>query len=366
MNYNWQHKNWANFEYDTTIIDEIVFEFALETGELKGIIDTLSEEMKQDTILQFMIDEAIKTSEIEGEFYSRQDVMSSIKNKIGVHSTIDHIKDKRARGIGELMVAVRNNLNSPLDEELIKEWHKTLFNDSKTIQAGNYRTGEEPMVIVSGPHGREKVHYQAPPSTQVTTEMKHFTAWYDSFKVESIDIKNALIKTAIAHLYFESIHPFEDGNGRIGRAIAEKCLAESLNRPLLMSLSSAIEKEKKNYYETLKEAQRTLNISNWIYYFSKTILNAQKQAKKTIRFTLNKTRFLDEHKPKLNERQLKVILKMLDRGIDGFEGGMTAKKYISITQTSKATATRDLQDLTDKNILSTSGAGRSVNYILNL
>ncbi|WP_349679427.1 Fic family protein, partial [Empedobacter sp. UBA5528] len=366
MKYNWQYKNWANFEYDSSVIDQIVIKFALKTGELKGMIDTLPEDIKQETIIQFMIDEAIKTSEIEGEFYSRQDVMSSIKNKIGIHSSISHIKDKNARGIGELMVDVRNNFKTELTEDLVKEWHKILFENSTSINAGNYRIGEEPMVIVSGAYGREKIHYQAPPSELVSTEMQKFVNWYNEIKVEPIDIKNALIKASIAHLYFESIHPFEDGNGRIGRAIAEKCLAESFNRPLIMSLSSTIEKDKKNYYEALKDAQQTLEITDWILYFSTTILDAQIQAKKITNFILNKTKFLDQTKPLLNERQLKVVIKMLDQGAEGFEGGMSAKKYISITKTSKATATRDLQDLVEKKVLITEGAGRSVRYELNM
>ena len=366
MKYNWQYKKWSNFEYDSSVIDQIVIKFALETGELKGMIDTLPEDIKQETIIQFMIDEAIKTSEIEGEFYSRQDVMSSIKNKIGIHSSITHIKDKNARGISELMVDVRNNFKTELTEDLIKEWHKILFENSTSINAGNYRIGEEPMVIVSGVYGREKIHYQAPPSDLIPTEMQKFVNWYNEFKVEPIDIKNALIKTSIAHLYFESIHPFEDGNGRIGRAIAEKCLAESFNRPLVMSLSSTIEKNKKNYYEALKDAQRTLEITDWILYFSTTILDAQIQAKKITNFTLNKTKFLDQTKQLLNERQLKVVIKMLDQGAEGFDGGMSAKKYMSITKTSKATATRDLQDLVEKSVLMTEGAGRSVRYELNI
>lgn len=247
--------------------------------------------------------------------------MSSIKNKIGIHSSISHVKDKNARSIGELMVDVRNHYKKDLTEDLIKQWHNILFN----INPENYRTGNEPMVIVSGDYGREEIHYQAPPSDKIFVEMNSFIEWYSNFKVESIDIKNALIKTSIAHLYFESIHPFEDGNGRIGRAIAEKCLAESFDRPLIMSLSSTIEKDKKNYYQALKDGQKTLEITDWIFYFSKTILDAQIQAKKITYFTLNKTKFLDQVKSSLNERQLKVILKMLDQGIEGFEGGMSAK-----------------------------------------
>lgn len=167
-------------------------------------------------------------------------------------------------------------------------------------------------------------------------------------------------------MYFESIHPFEDGNGRIGRAVAEKCLSQSLGRPVLMSLSSTIEKDRKKYYSALKSAQRTLDITEWIHYFSNVILESQQNARQIILFTVNKTKFLNKHRSQLNERQLKVVMKMFDLGMDQFKGGMTSLKYVSITRSSRATATRDLQDLVDKNIAIQTGEGRSVKYELNI
>lgn len=365
MTYNWQHEDWPQFEFHADAIDDIALDFASETGEVKGIMDSLSVEFQQETIIHFMIDEAIKTSEIEGEFYSRKDVMSSIKNRLGI-SGIERIRDINAKGIAELMVEVRQQFKNPLTEELIKAWHKILFPDSRLIRGGHYRKGAEPMLIVSGRFGREIIHYEAPPSDRVPSEMEHFVTWYNQQLVQLKDLKGGLIKTAIGHLYFESIHPFEDGNGRIGRAIAEKCLSESLGRPLIMSLSTTIERNKKSYYDALKAAQQSLDITDWILYFTETILEAQKEAKEIIRFTLDKTKFLDKYKPALNERQMKVLLKILESGIDGFEGRMTAKKYMSITRTSKATATRDLQDLVDKGAFKPKGAGRGVHYELNM
>ncbi len=311
-----------------------------------------------------MIEEAIKTSEIEGEFYSRDDVMSSIKTRLGIHSNLNLIKDKNAKGIAELMVEIRSDFDKTLTEDLIKKWHKILFLNSGFLNAGEYRQSLEPMQIVSGTYGKETVHYQAPPSSKVPFEMGEFIKWYNDFDVKPKDVGLALIKTSIAHLYFESIHPFEDGNGRIGRAIAEKCLSECFNRPLVLSLSTIIENDKKAYYDSLKEAQSALSINHWIMYFSETILAAQKKAKEVISFTLKKINFLDNYKALLNDRQLKVILKMLEQGSDGFKGGMSAKKYISITKTSKATATRDLQDLVEKRLFVAIGAGRSVHYDL--
>ncbi len=366
MKYNWQHPDWHNFLYDDTVIDSLCMEFALETGELKGLVDSLSAEIQQETILQFMINEAIKTSEIEGEFFSRQDLMSSIKKNLGIGDTFGQIRDKNAQGIGNLMVTVRNSYSEKLTEFTIKRCHSILMAYSKRVSTGDYRTADEPMQIVSGAFGKEIVHYEAPPSHQVPDEMKNFIKWYNNFEVKSTDIKNTLIKTSISHLYFESIHPFEDGNGRIGRAIAEKCLSESLNRPVLMSISSTIEKNKKRYYESLKQAQRTLEITDWILYFSELILESQKNAKQTVLFTLNKTKFIDQFKNQMNERQKKAVLKMFENGFVGFEGGMTAIKYVSINKTSRATATRDLTDLTEKYILLPSGEGRSRRYNLNL
>lgn len=366
MKYNWQLSDWQKFVYDDSIIDSLCIEFAFETGEVKGLVDSLSTKIKQETILQFMISEAIKTSEIEGEFLSRQDIMSSIKKNLGIGQVVDKIRDKNALGVGKLMVVVRNSYSDRLTELIIKEWHYILMEYSKRIIPGYYRAGEEPMQIVSGSYGREIIHFEAPPSKQVSVEMKKFIEWYNDFEVKATDIKKALIKTLIAHLYFESIHPFEDGNGRIGRAIAEKCLSESLNRPVLMSISSTIEQNKKKYYQSLKQAQRTLEITDWILYFSTLILESQKNAKQIVLFTLNKTRFIDQFKNMMNERQTKVILKMFENGVSGFIGGMTAIKYISITKTSRATATRDLQDLTEKSILISKGEGRSRSYDLNL
>ncbi|WBL22734.1 Fic family protein [Zunongwangia sp. HRR-M8] len=361
--YNWQLKNWPSFDYNFKAIDDIIIEFASETGEVKGIIDSLPSDFRQDAIIQFMIDEAIKTSAIEGEYYSRQDVMSSIRNRLGIGDGTA-IRDINARGIAELMVEIRENFSKTLNERLIKGWHAMLFTRSRYIQAGTYRSGKDPMLIISGSYGKEEIHYEAPPSHRVPVEMKQFTKWYKEFEIENNDIRSSLIKTAIAHLYFETIHPFEDGNGRIGRAIADKCLSESLGRVLVLSISTAIEQNKKEYYQALKRAQRSLNITDWIVYFCETILTAQKNAKAVIRFILKKAKFLDQHRGNLNDRQLKVILKMFDKGVEGFEGGMTAKKFISLTKTSKATATRDLQDMASKGILKPLGGGRNVHYEL--
>ena len=363
--YNWQIKGWADFIYNEEIINDKVIVFAELLGEIFGIFKTFNSEKQENEILDIMISEAIKTSEIEGEMLSREDVRSSFLKKLGLTTTIKNIRNKQAENIASLMLEVRNSYQEKLTEKLIKNWHKVLFSGSNYINAGVYRKGEEAMQIVSGAVGREKVHFEAPPSEQVPSEMKKFVKWYNSFKTEG-NILKVVIKTAITHLYFESIHPFEDGNGRIGRALIEKCLSESLGRQIIMSISQAIEENRKQYYAELTKVQTTLKIDSWLLYFSQLLIDAQKNALEILEFSVKKTQFLDQHKAVMNERQLKIINKMFDAGKDGFEGGMTAKKYISIAKTTKATATRDLQELVKLGILQQNLAGRSTNYKLNL
>lgn len=363
--YNWQIKEWAEFIYNEEIINDKALVFAELLGEIFGIFKTFNSAKQQNEILDIMISEAIKTSEIEGEMLSREDVRSSFLKKLGLTTAIKNIRNKQAENVALLMLEVRNSYQEKLTEKLIKDWHGILFSNSNYINAGIYRKGKEPMQIVSGTIGQEKVHFEAPPSEQVPLEMKKFVKWYNSFKTEG-NIHKVIVKTAITHLYFESIHPFEDGNGRIGRALIEKCLSESLGRQVIMSVSQAIEQNRKQYYAELAKVQIKLEIDSWLLYFSQLLIDAQKNALEILEFSVKKGQFLDQYKAMMNERQVKVINKMLDAGKEGFEGGMTAKKYISIAKTTKATATRDLQELVKLGILQQNLAGRSTNYELNL
>jgi Fic family protein len=230
------------------------------------------------------------------------------------------------------------------------------------VVAGEWRSHASPMQIVSGSVGKEKVHFEAPSSAIVPKEMKMFIDWFNQTAPGQVKaIQNAIVRSALAHLYFESIHPFQDGNGRIGRAISEKALSQGLGQPIILSLSSAIEKKRDEYYKALKNAQSSNEVTKWIVYFSRTIVEAQKEAKNVIDFSLKKASFFDNHTG-LNKRQIKVINRLFQEGPNGYEGGMNAKKYMSITKTSKATATRDLQALSDAGIFISVGAGRSVRY----
>lgn len=362
--YNWQYKDWPNFRFTLENLQTISISFAEELGVVNGLITGLNDDLKQETIIEILISEAIKSSEIEGEYMSRIDMMSSIKRNLGLRSDIK-VTDKRVAGMARLMTEVRESYLNDLSLDMILNWHKILMESFLTINAGQWREGSEPMQVVSGAYGREVVHYEAPPSEIVAQEMQTFIHWFSNDNLSHLDkISKAIVKSAIIHLYFESIHPFEDGNGRIGRALAEYTLSHTLQSPVLLSISKVIEKDKNQYYDALKAPQSTLDITDWILYFGKVILTAQIEAKQLVEFTVKKVKYFDSFKQLLNERQQKVINRMFDAGVEGFQGGMTAKKYMAIAKTSKASATRDLQHLNEIGALQVLGAGRSVRYEL--
>jgi Fic family protein len=336
-------------------------------GRVSGILEGLSESARQEMIVDIILAEAIKTSAIEGEYPDRKDVLSSIRKNLGLLTSPAFIKDRSAAGLGELMIDVRHSFAEQLTEEKLFTWHRLLLSGNTRIAAGAWRTHEEPMQVVSGALGKEKIHFEAPPSSLVPAAMKAFIQWFnDTAPGGPQEINKAPIRAAIAHLYFESIHPFEDGNGRIGRAIAEKALSQTIGRPVLLSLSRTIEADKNRYYTALEKAQRANEITDWINYFVQTTLAAQTEAEVQVEFTLKKAKFFDQYRDQLNERQLTVVRRMLEEGPTGFEGGMNARKYTSITKTSKATATRDMQQLLEIGAFIRTGkaGGRSISYQL--
>ncbi|MDR4497277.1 MAG: Fic family protein [Candidatus Scalindua sp.] len=367
MTYNWQQADWPEFTYDLTEVEDFLFSFAERVGSVSGLLKGLPEETQTETMIDMMVSEAIKTSEIEGEYLSRQDVLSSIRKNLGFNQNVERVKDKKAEGAAELMIDVRDTYAENLTEEKLFSWHTMIMKGSRKVKIGNWRTHKEPMQVISGRLGKQKVHYEAPPSKRVPDEMKRFIQWFNETGPGGPkEIKKPAVRSAVAHIYFETMHPFEDGNGRIGRAISEKALSQGVGRPILLSLSKTIEANRNAYYDALQVAQRSNVITPWINYFIHVILDAQEQTEEQIAFILKKTKFFDRFKGQLNERQLRVVRRMLEEGPAGFEGGMSARKYIAITHTSKATATRDLQDLAEKGAFIPSGGGRSTRYQVNL
>lgn len=364
MRYNWQLPDWPEFTYNEDEVLGNVLSYTERLGRVRGMLGALSGDVGMEVVLSALVAEAVKTSEIEGEFLSREDVMSSIRNNLGLNATPQFVRDKRVNGIVKMMLYVQETFAKPLSQSETFEWHRLLMEGNHYIKAGVWRSSAEPMQVVSGASGREVVHFEAPPSASVPKEMEKFICWFnDTALGGKRPIVAAPVRSALAHLYFESIHPFEDGNGRVGRAMSEKVLSQHAGRPVVLSLSQVIESNKKTYYAALKSGQKSNEVSDWLRYFTVVIAEAQKEAGAQISFVLKKTRFFDEHRETLNQRQLKALKRMLDQGHSGFEGGMSAKKYSGITGVSKATATRDLQDLVEKRILSPHGDGRSRRYL---
>lgn len=366
MVYNWQHEEWPKFSYDNAEADKLWQQFNVNAGQSSGLILGLSVADQQKVLLDNLVAEAMKTSAIEGEFFSREDVYSSIKKNLGLIPD-KIVKDQKTKGIAALVVKVHESYATPLSKTMLFSWHKLLMQGYSNVNKGKWRTGDEPMQVISGAIGKEIVHFEAPPSHAVPDEMDRFIDWFNHTAPDKDGaIKNPMIRSAIAHLYFETIHPFEDGNGRIGRAIAEKVLSQGIGSPTMFSISKEIDKDKKGYYAALKQGQRILDLTNWLSYFIQLIINAQQDALNETLFTLKTSRFFDTYKGQLNKRQQKVIKRMLNAGHDGFTGGMTAKKYMSLTKASKATATRDLQLLFEIGIFVKEGGGRNIHYQLRL
>jgi Fic family protein len=356
--YNWQRDSWPHFEFDTHAIESKIFAFIQKSGELSGKLAALPIDQRTEMMIQIMVSEALKTSEIEGEYVSQLDIVSSVRRNLGLASQFIS-NDRNAIGLSNMLMDVRTTYSDPLTEIQLKHWHQLLMGHVKQIRAGEWRTHMEPMQIISGSLARPNVHYEAPPSNRVPFEMEQFITWFNSCTISA-----APVKAAVAHLYFEAIHPFEDGNGRIGRAIVEKTLSQGLHCPLPFSISKSIEANKKAYYLALQQAEKGLDITEWVIWFIDMLLEAQTYADKMIQFTISKWHFFSVFEHQLNPRQNKVINRMLADGPDSFQGGMNVRKYVGITGASRATATRDLQELVSKQIFIPVGAGRSASYAL--
>lgn len=359
MKWIWDKKNWPTFFYDETALKEWDQTLLLESGTIYGLSQHLSENSRTSLCIELLCTEAYKTSQIEGETLNRDSIQSSIAKQLGLFQTAEAIPP-REKGISELMIDNYQNLTKRLTHKMLYRWHQTLFQEQNITPIGNYRTSKTPMQIISGHLHKPTVHYQAPPSVQVHDEMKQYIHW---FNTEALSL-SPLAKAGMAHLYFELIHPFEDGNGRIGRALAEKALAQSIGKPALFSLSTAIQKNQKAYYQALEAAGKTLDITDWLLFFSKIILSGIQETQELITFTLKKKDILE--KKDLNNRQIKGLLRLFQEGPNGFKGGLSRKNYCTITQASSPTATRDLTDLVNQKILRTEGSLKSTRYYLIL
>jgi Fic family protein len=364
VTYIHQQPDWPRFSWDSDALARRLAAVRLRQGQLIGRMQGLGLTQQEEAVLTTLTEEVLKSSEIEGEKLDKDAVRSSLARRLGMDVGALPSADRNVEGIVEMMLDATQKFKAALTAERLFGWHASLFptgrSNMKKITVGAWRDASaEPMQVVSGDYGRERVHYEAPPAEKVDADMTAFLDWYNT--EEKID---PIIKAAIAHLWFVTIHPFEDGNGRIARAIADMSLARSEGIPQrFYSMSAQIRAERKTYYEMLESIQKgDLNITPWLEWFLGCLDRAFSGAETILATVLEKAEFWKRlAAAKINDRQRD----MLNRVLDGFEGKLTSSKWAAIEKCSPDTALRDILDLVDQGILAKDkGGGRSTSYSL--
>lgn len=366
MRWNWQQPDWPKFRFDAARLHAAEAQFLKGAGVVVGTLHHLDGEAQRGFAIELIAQEMVESSAIEGEVLDRASVQSSIAKQLGLA-----VSQRRANaaeaGAAELMANLYQSYAQPLTDHQLFDWYKMLMNGRRDInEIGAYRTHADAMQIISGALHAPRVHYEAPPSEQVPTEMRTFIQWFNDSAPAGAKPLSAIMRAGIAHLWFESIHPFEDGNGRIGRAIAEKALAQALEAPTLTALAETINRHRKAYYAELQRASGTNEIDVWLGWFADIVLKAQARTIARIRFLIEKTRLFDRLRGHINARQEKALLRMFAEGPDGFKGGLSAHNYRTITDAATATATRDLAKLVELGALKRQGERRYARYHLNV
>ncbi|GGJ72575.1 cell division protein Fic [Butyricimonas paravirosa] len=362
--YIWQQKDWPNFIWDNTQLSYKLGNVRNLQGKLVGKMSMLGFDLQNNAILDTLTADITKSSEIEGEILNSDQVRSSVARHLGIETEGLPEADHYVDGVVQLMIDATQNYAQPLTNERLFNWHAALFPTGRSgaykITVADWRQGSDPMQVISGAMGKEKIHYQAPDSDNVPYQMKLFLDWVnDEQRIDPV------LKAAIAHLWFVTIHPFDDGNGRIARTIMDLFLARADEMPhRFYSMSAEIRKQRKEYYEILEKTQKgKLDITNWLEWFLDCLNTALLDTEKTISTILQKAAFWDKHRVPMNERQIKMVNLLWD----GFNGKLTSSKWGKITKCSADTALRDIQDLIGKGVLrKTNEGGRSTNYELAL
>lgn len=362
MRWNWELPKWPQFTYDPARISQKERQFLLGVGNTFAFLKNIGEQEYNQFVVEILSWEGTESSKIEGEMLDRESLQSSIKKHFGL-STTQSQETKKESQMASLLCNVYESFDKPLTHEMLWKWHSALFNDHAHVaDCGQYRTHVEPMQIISRRYDSTKVFFEAPPSERVPKEMAAFIDWFNSTRTS----QPILGRAAIAHVYFESIHPFEDGNGRIGRVLVEKVLSQGVEQPTLIAVSKVLEKRKKEYYAALERCNHTLEVGHWVEFFGDAVLQAQKESINLLYFLIEKAKMLSSLSEQLNPRQKKVLLRIFAEGPNGFKGGLSAENYIAITKTSRATATRDLTDLVEKGALVKTGELRHTRYWLRI
>ena len=361
MPWNWQLPDWPNFTYDRAPLEPLERQFLFAQGKLAGAWACFPAPEQEGLLIDILGEEALRTSEIEGEILDRDSVQASLRRQFGLETDGRKLPPAE-QGIATLMVDLYRTFADNLSEAVLHCWHEAICQGRRDLKAiGAYRQGAEPMQVVSGAVYAPKVHFEAPPSHRVPDEMKAFIDWFNGSAVLP-----PLTRAGLAHLHFVSVHPYEDGNGRMARALAAKALAQGTNQPSLLTLARSIEQARKSYYSQLAQANSQMEVTDWLVWFAERSLHAAVHSEELMRFVVLKTRFYDRYADRLNGRQAKVIARLFREGVAGFKGGLSAEKYISLTGASRATATRDLLELVSLGALGRTGVLKGTRYHLVL
>lgn len=367
--YIWQTKSWPKFHWKKGPLFEALGHTRLLQGKLLSQVNALGFPLDQEATAEILIQEAIQTSAIEGERLNPEMVRSSVARHLGLSTAGLPQPDQQTDGLVAVLINATSCYAKPLTAQRLKGWHAALFPTGYSgihpIRSGQWRRGLNPMQVISGPLGREKVHFEAPPANKVPREMRQFFSWWKM----STENTEGFLRAGIAHFYFVTIHPFEDGNGRLARALTDMALAQDEKLPKrFYSLSSQIMAERDVYYAILEKNQASQgDITQWLLWFLECSQRAILKSETILSKVLAKAAFWKRHgNTDMNSRQRKVINRLLDAGQGGFLGGLTTRKYVSLVKVSRATAYREMIDLVEKDILKANpGGGRNVSYDLN-
>ncbi|MFH1784669.1 MAG: Fic family protein [bacterium] len=364
--YIWERKNWFNFKYDEAALLEPLSKLRVIQGKLLGQIKALDIKLETEAQAAVLVEETVRTAEIEGQRLNRDAVRSSVAVKLGLPQGVGTY-DRGADGLVDLLLDAVRFHDKALSLERLSRWQAALFptgySGLRKIRTGKLR-GDEPMQVVSGPVGKEKVHFEAIPRERLEEEMLFFLKWWNS----SLGRMDGILRAAAAHLRFVTIHPYEDGNGRLARALTDMALAQDEDlRVRFYSISSQIMHKRDEYYKILEDVQRNrVKATQWFLWFIKCVSGSIEEAQQIIGRVFMRAEFWHQNAQiELNERQKKVINRILEAGPGNFSGGVTTRKYVEITKISRATAFREIADMLDKKVLrQLSGKGRSVHYDL--
>jgi Fic family protein len=369
--YIWQNNRWPTLTFSLDTLSPTIDTAKIEQSRLLGLLEAIGLIERQSMLSNIWVDDALSTAAIEGETLSATSVRSSVHRRLGIGKLASG--DRSVEGLLDVLEDACTKHAEPLTNERLYRWHIALFSTApsrlRNILIGEYRTHSDAMEIVSGLPGREVVHYRAPTSKAVPKEMKAFLKWFEQSRTIPKSQLNGLVRAAMAHLWFETIHPFEDGNGRLGRAIVDLAIAQDLGEPIrAFSLSKQFLDVRKNYYDALNGAQRgSTDITDWVLCFLQNFTLACRQAQKAVRQAIAISDFWRKASHlSISARQTKVLKRLIDAGDGGFLGEMTAEKYGKLTKVSKATATRDLTHLLELDLLESFGQGKATRYAVKV